>query len=577
MLMKGLNVCLGLGLMIILACGGVSSTITDADSTSATLTSRSDTTPTKIATVVPEVENTSTPTTSSLMEGDTNPATASLVQNTPTPTTVPVVASIPLDIIAPTMESESIIKIEPVLKSVPTPTSMPTPTSVPTPTVVATYPTEVAATIDTGDKSVPTSHQSTSRRSKVPEFSNDPAPDFVSDTAAGTFSDVTSLALSKALTSAFESTPDGMGISAAMYTSGKIWSGAIGMSEPGVPMTTRTTMRLMSTSKTFLGALVLSQIEEGLYGLDDHISSLLKGHEGYKTLDATVIPDVTIRELLTMRSGIRGEHVDATKMDIFRIFAEPVWEPTDSLRLMTSLAVSSGTYKYSPIANSYLLALVAEEMGNTDLLTLYRTKILDHIDVEVGLLPMTQTPASLAKPFADRSLYGGSDGFGDITKISLYTSYGLDYHQVDGRISWAGAGIISTPEQIAQWGYELMSPKGSAVSSEVRKQLTESFVDEWISLTETRQKYGFHLVLTEHILSDGSVILSYGHPGGGSGFGSSFLYSPSLDVSISLIANTEINRHLGACEGPSERNTKRGLNPMGCIALDFFEAVIAGE
>ena len=123
-----------------------------------------------------------------------------------------------------------------------------------------------------------------------------------------------------------------------------------------------------------------------------------------------------------------------------------------------------------------------------------------------------------------------------------------------------------------------MSPNGTEVSDEVTIQLTESFVDEWIVMTESRQKYGFHVTLTEHYLKDGKTILSYGHPGGGSGFASSILYVPSLDLGISIIANTEINYMTGSCESTPEGGgpkLKYGLNPMSCIALGFIEALIS--
>ncbi|MCL0028871.1 beta-lactamase family protein, partial [Dehalococcoidia bacterium] len=416
----------------------------------------------------------------------------------------------------------------------------------------------------------------TPRRTNLPRLAKDLTPDFTSS-LDGSFSAEVSLAFSKALKSEFEAASEKMGISAAVYKPGKSWAEAIGFAEEGTSMTPDTPLRLMSTSKTFLTALVLSQIEDGLYSLDDRVSTLLPDHTSYKSLDVNVIPDATIRNLLLMRAGILGEHTDTGKEGSLRVMASPNWEPVDTLRLLSKPAGPPGIYSYSPIANSYLLGLVAEEMGDSDLLTLYRTKLVDPLNIKIGLLPLTETPPSLAKAYAEKSNYGGQPGFGDITKIQLYASYGLDYHQADGRLSWAGAGIISTPSNIAQWAYELMSPNGLAVSPEVTTELTESFVDEWITMTESRQKYGFHATLTEHYLNDGSVILSYGHPGGGSGFASSLLYVPSLDIGISIIANTEINYVAGSCEGTPEgggAKLKYGLNPMSCIALGFLEALI---
>ena len=369
-----------------------------------------------------------------------------------------------------------------------------------------------------------------------------------------------------------------MGISAAVYKPGKSWSEAVGLADEGTPMTPDTPLRFLSTSITFLTALVLNLIEEGLYSLDDRVSTLLPEHTGDKSLEVSVIPDATIRDLLLMRAGILGAHGDRGKQESFTVMANPNWEPVDTLRLLSKPARAPGIYQYSPIANSYLLGLVAEEMGDNDLLSLYRTKLVNPLNIKIGLLPVTETPPSLAKAYAERSNYGGPQGFGDITKIETYTSYGLDYHQADGRLSWAGAGIISTPTNIARWVYELMSPNGSAVSSAVTTTLTESFADEWIVMTESRQKYGFHVTLTEHYLSDGRMILSYGHPGGGAGFASSILYVPSLDIGISIIANTEINYQTGSCEPCTEGSgpkLKYGLNPMSCIAIGFLETLIA--
>ena len=160
----------------------------------------------------------------------------------------------------------------------PTPTQVPTITPVPTATP-------------------------TPRRTNLPRLAKDPAPDFTSS-LNGSFSAAVSLAFSNALKSEFEATSEKMGISAAVYKPGKSWSEAVGLADEGTPMTPDTPLRLMSTSKTFLTALVLKQIEEGLYSLDDRVSTLLPEHTGYKSLEVSVIPDATIRDLLLMRAGI---------------------------------------------------------------------------------------------------------------------------------------------------------------------------------------------------------------------------------------------------------------------------------
>ena len=505
--------------------------------------------------------------------------TASSILPTPTPTAIPTAippTSTPTPTPIPTSTSTPTPSTPTPIPSTPIPSAPIPPTPIPsTPipsTPIPSTPTPIPYTpiTPTPQKEV----QGNSRRSKIPiPFTTSSLSfDAYTSQSAKKFDESIASAFDKALKTEFESHTEKMGISAAIYKDGVSWTGVAGFSRPEIEMTPNTPLRLMSASKTYLGALILTQISNGLYSLDDKVSSLLSNHVKYQSLDTNIIPDVTIKQLLTMRSGVKGTYKDSGKVETFKLMANPKWEPVDTLALAKTPISTPGQYEYSPIVNSYLLALVAEEMGDNDLLTLYQTELLNSININVGLLPLSDPPSNLARGYANRSNYGGSDGFGDLNQIELYTSYGLDFHKSDGRMSWAGAGIISTPSSMARWGYEAMSPKGIAVSSAVRTQLTESFVDEWITLTQSRQKYGFHWILTEHQLSNGSLVLSYGHPGGGSGFGTELFYVPSIDTSISIMANTEINKLWGACGDPTKNGSRTGQHsPISCIVLDFLE------
>mgnify|MGYP000232838503 CR=1 FL=1 len=58
------------------------------------------------------------------------------------------------------------------------------------------------------------------------------------------------------------------GISVAVYTNGKLWTYAAGEADNDVDITVETPLLISSTSKTFLSALILAQIEKGLYEQD---------------------------------------------------------------------------------------------------------------------------------------------------------------------------------------------------------------------------------------------------------------------------------------------------------------------
>ena len=65
-------------------------------------------------------------------------------------------------------------------------------------------------------------------------------------------------------------------------------------------------------------------------------------------------------------------------------------------------------------------------------------------------------------------------------------------------------------------------------------------------------------------MSDGTSLMTYGHPGGGGGYSSLLLYSPKMDISVSVLANSELGHQRGGCDAPYMAN---GLT---CIAYDIL-------
>jgi CubicO group peptidase (beta-lactamase class C family) len=467
----------------------------------------------------------------------------------PTPTSTPVPAILPTSI---TVTVTSTIPV-------PTPTPTPALSVLPTPIALTVSSTTVVPT--PGPTAVPPEPPNLSH------YPPGPAKLFSAVESKGQFNADMQNNLSEVLIGEFLQLQEKMGISVAVYQDGKIWSQALGYASEGVPMETTTPVAVKSSSKTFLSALVLTQVEEGLYGLNDRISVLLAENLGYQSLDKSIIPDVTIAELLTHTSGIAGRRTTGDR-ESFKLMTTPDWQPADSFALIKDPPKSIGEFGYHTFANSYLLGMVAEHIGGQNLDTLYRTLLLDPIAVQASLLPVVESPNNIAHPHADRSKYGGAGGFGDLTQIAIWKD--LNFHEADGRVSWATAGMVSTSENMARWAYELFSERGSAVTKEVRSALLKSITDEIIHL-DSPQKYGFHVAKKEYALSDGTTLASYGHPGGGSGTSSVLIYVPELDLSISVLANSEVNKLPGNCAS----RTEPWLNPMNCITLGLLEATVS--
>ena len=516
--------------------------------------------PTLVATLPPAEQPTPVPTptpirTPSVTATPTPPPTPSLIPPTSNPTPTP----------AP----------EPTTMSSPTPTATPwpTPTPVPpTPTAVTSLTPSPAPTEEgpiTTPTLSPTKGAPTSMNARptpaVKPTTLAPVVEFSSSTSYAPFSEILQSGFSHALNSEFRSTRPNMGISAAVYQDGKLWSESAGMASDSTPMTTATPIGVKSSSKTFLAALILSQIEDGLYGLDDRVSALLKTHRGYQALDKSLIPDATVEQLLTQTSGV-AEDVP-TGFKAFQVMMDSNWEPSDFFSLIQDSPNQPGTFKYAG-PNSYLLGMIAEHRGGNRLNALYQERLLEPLSIQAVLLPRVEIPPGMASPYDDRSGYGGSSGFGDLTQIPMFSK--VNFIKADARLSWASAGIVSTPENMARWAYELFSPEGSAVSPGVRTQLTNSFREATINLGGAPQKYGYHIALKQHLLSDGSYVTTYGHPGGGGGYASALFYSPSLDLAISILTNSDLGYLLGTCASRSEN----WPNPFDCITRDFFGTVL---
>jgi CubicO group peptidase (beta-lactamase class C family) len=395
-----------------------------------------------------------------------------------------------------------------------------------------------------------------------------PAPDFSASTAHTPFPGSLQSAFLTALSNEFEAFDKKMGWSAAVYQNGMLWSDAIGLANESTPMTTSTPMAIMSTSKTFLSALILSQVDDGLYALDDLISVLLADHSDYQSADKSLIPDATVEQLLRMASGV--QEVSKNSIEAYLQSLDPNWKPSDLFTLVSGPPIPPGTHNYTT-PSSFLVGLVAEHKGGDNLHALYQSKFFEPLSLNAGLLPHIQTPANMPSTYADLAAYGGDPGWGNVQDVVFYRD--LDYWEAEGRRSWAAAGMISTPESIARWGYELFSPNGSAVSANVRQQLIGSFRDPtqkaggpWL--------YGMHIAMKEQRLSDGTIIETYGHPGGGSGATSALFYVPLLDLAIALQANTEDIFQRATCAGRGGLySDEPWLSPSDCVAREIINAV----
>ena len=215
----------------------------------------------------------------------------------------------------------------------------------------------------------------------------------------------------------------------------------------------------------------------------------------------------------------------------------------------------------------------ADSRRTRPIAALYRHTFLDPLGITGIILPEEGIPwhpdifsdqgdqltvPSIAMPYGDLSSW--SSGFGNIVQAAPFE---FGYYIVgQGRIRWACCGIVSTPENMARWAYELYSPNGSAISESAQVHLLNSFSNKRVPDWGDKDIYGYFVAKRTFQLPSSRVVTAYGHPGGGGGYSSFMRYSPELDLSISILANSEL-KFRGAC---------RGEKPFDCIASAIFAA-----
>ena len=372
----------------------------------------------------------------------------------------------------------------------------------------------------------------------------------------GTFSDELQGAFQAAVEAEFAAAADKASLSVAAYTENTLWSYAVGSADTDVDVSVDTPILIGSTSKTFVSALVLTQIENGLYSLSDSLESVLSEHPDYASFDQSAVnPAVTIGQMLSMTSGLAdyNENFEGKA----GLFSATSWKPADNINLLQSAYEDPGSFEYVD-TNLVLLGLIAELHGEQDLYTLYRETFLEPLDISAVFLSPDTTPANTARPYDDLSKYGG--GFGNLIDAAPYS---FEYYiSGQGRIRWACCGIISIPDNIVRWAYELYSSNGGAISNASRAILLDSLSDGTVSFQGSKQQYGYFIAKHTFRLPGSTDVTAYGHPGGGGGYSSLLRYSPELDLAVSVLANSPLSFR-GACGE---------YDPRSCIAVAIFAA-----
>lgn len=142
-----------------------------------------------------------------------------------------------------------------------------------------------------------------------------------------------------------------------------------------------------SVTKTFVTALVLALVEDGVLGLDDKVAAHLPARVGS-------LGSVTVRSLLNHTSGLYDFFEDTAVTDAWRTDATLDWNVERLIEICLALPRHEpGRFRYAN-SNYLLVGLVIQSVMSRPLDEAIRRRILEPLDLADTRLPRTAIAAA---------------------------------------------------------------------------------------------------------------------------------------------------------------------------------------
>ena len=343
---------------------------------------------------------------------------------------------------------------------------------------------------------------------------------------------------------AFQATVDaaakGLGVPGAfvlLRTPQGEFAASFGTTELGTdtPPAGNTHFRIASNTKTMTAALIVLLAQDGQLKLSDPVSSYVPNVPNGQ--------NITIAQLLTMRSGLYGYSSDpalAAAMD-----ADPgkAWTPQEVLDIAfrhPPQFAPDTAYDYSN-TNYALLGLVAEKVGGRPLAEQLHTRLLAPLDLAQTSLPGPGDTAMPA-PYSHGYMYGGSyyaladEPYPAEMQAAARggTLRPVDYTNQNPSYATAAGGAISTGENLATWIKALVS--GAVFNADYHQKWLSSLQPEDPNAPDG-QKYGYGISYQRF----GPNAAMFYHGGELPGFNSYMGYDPDSDVSLVIWTNLTLS------------------------------------
>lgn len=304
---------------------------------------------------------------------------------------------------------------------------------------------------------------------------------------------------------------------------GRVESVAAGVTDVpgGRPMTVGDRMFSGSIGKTYVAAVMLQLVSEGLAGLDDPVGRWLGAEPWFGRLPNSSA--LTLRMLLAHTSGI-PEHIQVTAFQD-ALAADPfkVWKPAEMVAHVLDarpLFPAGSDFSYAD-TNYILVGMIIERITGLTYYGMLDERILrplglrdttpsDRPDLP-GLVCGHTTPDN---PFRvpDRTLVDGR-------------------YPMNPQVEWTGGGLISTSADLARWAAALYA--GNVLPLAMRERMLETGP----SNLGPGVRYGLGVITWEG--RHGQV---WGHTGWVPGYHSGMAYFPTQRLAVACQVNSDVKR-----------------------------------
>ena len=308
------------------------------------------------------------------------------------------------------------------------------------------------------------------------------------------------------------------GVVAVAAGPGFRWEGASGLADvkTGEALTQEHRFRIASVTKTFVAALALQLVEEGVLELDGDAGPIAEG--------------ATVRQLLNHTAGFPN-----FEDDVIAMFEPYRRDPAHRSELGPDemlAAVKARPRRFPPGegwsysgSNFQILGLIVEDVTGGSLREELKRRIFDPLKLADTELPSHGGPVA-----------GMARGYLPPDNVLLPGPELVDVTDLDLPYNPAGGGVVSTARDVAAFLEALLG--GRLLSPESRAELLGTVPSDW----PESDGYGLGIERVTSLMgiSPSSCGPAWGHLGFSAGYGTIALASESGDRQVVVVTNGDI-------------------------------------